>query len=61
MKKTIVSLIKAIVLLVVINVIATFVYTRFDITEDRRFTLTKPAVATVEKFKSPGIIEIQFC
>ncbi|WP_318308141.1 gliding motility-associated ABC transporter substrate-binding protein GldG [Flagellimonas crocea] len=53
-----VSIVKVIVLVVVINLLASFVYTRFDLTEDKRYTLSEPAVAVAQKFETPVIVDV---
>ncbi len=58
MGKFFVSIVKVIVLVVVINLLASFVYTRFDLTEDKRYTLSEPAVAVAQKFETPVIVDV---
>lgn len=58
MKKLLISALVAIVAVVVLNILARFVYTRFDLTEDKRYTLSQPAVDVAQKFDSPVIIDI---
>jgi gliding-associated putative ABC transporter substrate-binding component GldG len=58
MPKFFVSLLKAVVVVIVLNLIAGFVYTRFDLTEDQRYTLSQPAVEVVQKFDSPVIVDV---
>ncbi len=58
MPKFFVSLLKAIVVVIVLNLIAGFVYTRLDLTEDQRYTLSQPAVEVVQKFDSPVIVDV---
>ncbi|MBO0353738.1 gliding motility-associated ABC transporter substrate-binding protein GldG [Muricauda ruestringensis] len=58
MGKFFVSIVKVIVLVVVINLLARFVYTRFDLTEDKRYTLSEPAVAVAQKFETPVIVDV---
>ncbi|PCJ95762.1 MAG: gliding motility-associated ABC transporter substrate-binding protein GldG [Flavobacteriaceae bacterium] len=57
-QKNIVSILKAVVVLVVINILASYVYTRFDLTEDKRYSLTQPAINSVANFTSPVIIDV---
>lgn len=49
---------KGLVILVVLNILSSYVYTRFDLTEDNRFTLSEEAVLTAEKFNNPVIIDV---
>ncbi|MEC3966859.1 gliding motility-associated ABC transporter substrate-binding protein GldG [Flagellimonas halotolerans] len=53
-----VSIVKVIVAVVVINLLASFVYTRFDLTEDKRYTISEPAVAVAQKFETPVIVDV---
>ena len=55
------NLIKALVLfafLVLLNVFSYFVYERFDLTVDRRYTLSQAAENIIEKADSPVIIDV---
>ena len=58
MGKFFVSIVKVIVAVVVINLLASFVYTRFDLTEDKRYTLSEPAVEVAQKFETPVIVDV---
>ncbi|TFG75191.1 MAG: gliding motility-associated ABC transporter substrate-binding protein GldG [Flavobacteriales bacterium] len=58
MKKNIISLVKALVFLILANMIAGFFPIRFDLTEDHRFTLAEPSINTVTGFNNPVIIDI---
>ncbi|WP_108424704.1 gliding motility-associated ABC transporter substrate-binding protein GldG [Flagellimonas amoyensis] len=58
MKKLLISALVAIVTVVVLNILASYAYTRFDLTEDKRYTLSQPAVDLAQKFDSPVIIDI---
>lgn len=58
MPKFFVSLFKAVVVVIVLNLIAGFVYTRLDLTEDQRYTLSQPAVEVIQKFDSPVIVDV---
>jgi len=58
MGKFFVSIVKIIVAVVVINLLANFVYTRFDLTEDKRYTLSGPAVEVAQKFETPVIVDV---
>ncbi|MEO1547143.1 MAG: gliding motility-associated ABC transporter substrate-binding protein GldG [Bacteroidota bacterium] len=55
------ALLKALVALaicIVLNVLAGFAYARFDLTEDQRYTLSKPAREISQTFEGPVIIDI---
>ncbi len=55
------ALLKALVALaicIVLNVLAGFAYARFDLTEDQRYTLSKPALEISQTFEGPVIIDI---
>ncbi|MHA7829972.1 MAG: gliding motility-associated ABC transporter substrate-binding protein GldG [Flagellimonas sp.] len=58
MGKFFVSILKVIVAVVAINLLASFVYTQFDLTEDKRYTLSEPAVAVAQKFETPVIVDV---
>ncbi|WP_418501128.1 gliding motility-associated ABC transporter substrate-binding protein GldG [Flagellimonas sp.] len=58
MKKLLLSALVAIVAVVVLNILARYAYARFDLTEDKRYTLSQPAVDVAQKFDSPVIIDI---
>lgn len=58
MKKSWLSTIKALLVLVLLNVLGNIFYTRADLTEDKRYTLSAPAIHAVEKFDSPIVIDI---
>lgn len=58
MGKFVVSTLKILIAVTVINLLASFVYTRFDLTEDKRYTLSEPAVTVVKKFELPVIIDV---
>lgn len=58
MKKFIISVPVALVTVVVLNILASFVHARFDLTEDKRYTLSQPAVDAAQKFDSPLIVDI---
>ncbi|MEM9648324.1 MAG: gliding motility-associated ABC transporter substrate-binding protein GldG [Bacteroidota bacterium] len=58
MMKFPVSVLKALGLIIVINVAAQYLYTRLDLTEDKRFTLSEPAIETARKFDAPVIVDI---
>ncbi len=58
MRKGMASVLKAVLVLVLVNVLATFLYRRFDMTEDHRYTLSQAAINTVTKFKNPVIIDV---
>lgn len=58
MGKFVLSIVKVIIAAVVINVLASFIYTRVDLTEDKRYTLSEPAVAVAQKFETPVIIDV---
>ena len=58
MKKTFVTFLIVLVLLLVTNTLSSFFYTRFDLTEDSRFTLSEPAVNVILNFEKPVIIDV---
>lgn len=58
MKRNIAPFGKAIIALILINIVASFLPLRFDLTEDSRYTLAQPTVNTISDFKSPVIIDV---
>ncbi len=58
MRKSFLSIGKAILVLVVINVIGHYIYTRYDLTEDQRYTLSQPSISSVQDFENPVIIDV---
>ncbi len=58
MKKLLISALVALVAVVVLNILTRYAYARFDLTEDKRYTLSQPAVDVAQKFDSPVIIDI---
>lgn len=58
MKKLLISALVALVAVVVLNILARYAYARFDLTEDKRYTLSQPAVDVAQKFDSPVIVDI---
>ena len=58
MKRSLLSIIKAVVLLLTLNILASFFYARLDLTEDNRYTLATAALNSVGDFSAPVIIDI---
>ncbi len=58
MKKSLLSILKAVALLVILNSIAAFFYTRIDLTEDSRYTLSQASLHSVQEYSSPVIIDV---
>ena len=58
MNKNVQPVLKAIVGLILINVLAGFLRFRFDLTEDKRYTLSEPAVNAVLDFETPVVIDV---
>ncbi|WP_422351261.1 gliding motility-associated ABC transporter substrate-binding protein GldG [Flagellimonas sp.] len=56
--KFLISVGKALAVVVILNLIGSFFYVRFDLTEDQRFTLSKPAIAVAQKFDSPIVVDV---
>ncbi len=56
--KSVFHIFKGLGVLILLNLVGSFVYKRFDLTEDARFTLSQPAIEVVEKFDRPVIIDI---
>lgn len=58
MKKNLQLVVKVVIGLILVNVVASVVHLRFDLTEDQRYTLSQPAVKTVLDFKNPVVIDV---
>ena len=57
-KKNIIVIAITLIALIVINVISSYLYQRFDLTKDKRYTLSNEALKTVEGVDSPLIIDV---
>ncbi|WP_350286156.1 gliding motility-associated ABC transporter substrate-binding protein GldG [uncultured Croceitalea sp.] len=57
-KVAVLTLVKGLLALLILNVLSSFVYHRFDLTEDRRYTLSEEALRTVQKFDAPVIVDV---
>ncbi|GGW41514.1 gliding motility-associated ABC transporter substrate-binding protein GldG [Arenibacter certesii] len=58
MRSSLLSVLKALVVLILLNVVGNIFYTRADLTEDKRYTLSVPAINAVAKLGSPVMIDI---
>ena len=58
MRKSVVQIILVFGALVLLNVISDAVYSRFDLTEDERYTLSEPALNSVTNFTTPVIVDV---
>jgi len=58
MGKSTMQIVLALLGLIAINLVASYVYVRFDLTEDKRYTLAEPAVQAAVKFKGPVIVDV---
>ncbi|WP_431123979.1 gliding motility-associated ABC transporter substrate-binding protein GldG [Flagellimonas flava] len=56
--KFLISVGKALAVVVILNLFGSFLYARFDLTEDKRFTLSEPAIAVAQKFDSPVVVDV---
>ena len=57
-KKTIQHIIVLLIVFILVNVVASYVYKRFDLTQDQRYTLSEAAKETVATAKSPIVIDV---
>lgn len=57
-QKNIVSLVTLIAGLILLNVVGNYFYKRFDLTQDKRFTLSEEAKQIVDKIDSPIIVDV---
>ena len=58
MGKFLLSMAKALASIIVLNILAGQFHYRFDLTDDKRYTLSAPAVAVAQRFSSPVVIDI---
>ena len=58
MKKKIKHIAITIIVLIAINVIGNTLFKRFDLTEDKRYTLSESAVAIIKNIDSPIVIDV---
>ncbi|PWL39133.1 gliding motility-associated ABC transporter substrate-binding protein GldG [Flagellimonas aquimarina] len=58
MGKFSVSALKALVAVIVLNVMGSFISARFDLTEDKRFTLSAPTIDAAKEFDAPVVVDI---
>lgn len=56
--KKIQPLLRILFILVVINVLSSYFYKRFDLTQDKRYTLSEAALQTVEGLDQPLLVEV---
>ena len=52
------SFLKLIVLIVVLNVVGSFLYERFDVTHDKRYTLSEATLEIIDSIQSPILVEV---
>jgi|TARA_R100000479_G_scaffold51000_2_gene23933 gliding-associated putative ABC transporter substrate-binding component GldG len=57
-KKTIQYIIVALLAFIVVNVLSSYVYKRFDLTQDKRYTLSEAAKQTIASADSPIVIDV---
>ena len=57
-KKVVLAVFKGIAAIFILNVIASFFYKRFDLTEDNRYTVSKEAIGLIATFDTPVIVDV---
>ena len=57
-KEFIFSIFKGLIILIVLNLAATYLFKRFDLTEDKRYTISEEAIQLISSFDSPVIIDV---
>ena len=57
-KRNIITIAVTLIAIIAINVISEQVYKRFDLTKDKRYTLSNAALQTVDNVDSPLIIDV---
>ena len=58
MNKTIRNILTVVIALIAINVISSRIYQRFDLTADKRYTISTSAIAIIETIDSPILIDV---
>ena len=58
LKRFIASIIPVLLALIIVNIISANLFVRFDLTEERRYSLSDEAIATVSNMESPVIIDV---
>jgi len=58
MIKKIPAIIPAIIILIAVNYLASHFFKRYDLTQDKRYTLSDPAKAIIDQVQSPFIIDV---
>lgn len=58
MRKMILKSLAALLLVILVNMVSNSLFYRIDLTEDARFTLSKPSVELAEQFESPLVIDV---
>ena len=57
-KKVVIDILKGLAVLILLNVVANYAYKRFDLTEDKRFTISPEAHEILSTFNSPVIVDV---
>ncbi|HMB63579.1 MAG TPA: gliding motility-associated ABC transporter substrate-binding protein GldG [Eudoraea sp.] len=57
-RNTLLSTVAALVILIAVNILSGLLYGRFDLTEDKRYTLSGPALQAVAGFDTPVVIDV---
>lgn len=57
-RKLFLAVIKGLTVIILLNLVASYVYTRFDLTEDQRYTLSEESGTILEEIESPVIIDV---
>lgn len=52
------SVLKIVLVVAVLNIAGGFLFTRFDMTEDQRFTISEPSKEVLQKLGSPVVIDV---
>ena len=58
MRKFFISILKAVLFVAVLNLLGKLLYARFDLTEDKRYTLSQPAIDVAQKLDAPVIVDV---
>jgi ABC-2 type transport system permease protein len=51
-------LLRIVIILIVVNILSSYYYKRFDLTQDKRYTLSEAALQTIEGLDQPLLVEV---
>ena len=57
-RQSFISSIAVLLLLVIINILSSYLFTRFDLTEDKRYSLSPPSIEIIGSIDAPIIVDV---